>query len=376
MLPSFDNTVNDTKCYMYDSLLPEQDYLNDTVSTHIPSLVFQHNGHTITKSQTVHLQFYEPEKNANRIVFDINPISKWDINYVDSWIDSECSAAFNSSSINQVLTVYPESDIDVQFKTIYTQRIDPNSLWNLVGVFPKYIQQSKLSITHTQEMARATYVEDYYVSGKVRVSPADFKKTTITEKRDVTIVSSLGVIGGFVSILFAARVLLFGARPTEPWGVFQRLSFRSSWEESKRKNLKKYFRIPDIDSVPFVTPVHQRFSDIYALNTNNNAASSSCLVNTANDGLLGHHSNEVHSMRSTGSNTNNESTSNEIILNMQERLTQLEGRNQVLELVLKAYYIDDRIFHEIHASSTPNKNSSNVSLLDETVGREYQEERL
>lgn len=183
--------------------------------------------------------------------------------------------------------------------------------------------------------------------------------TTITERRDVTIVSTLGVLGGIISMLIAVRVLLFGTRPTEPRGAFQRISIRSGWEESKRRNLMKYFRIPDFYNVPFVTPVHQRFSKVHILNSGyGNASGGSCLKSA--DKLKGPKPSREHNVM----NTNSVSVSNDVM----SRLTQLEGGNQMLELVLKANYIDDRIFRELHALSLEDNYENKDSVINETVG--------
>lgn len=361
LVPYFASIEKNVKCYMYSMFNGDSYYIGYNNITYLEFL----NRGSITEGthQVLNIQLYEPTKNPNRAVFDQSPFFKWDNDYLDNWMDFDITGDFVGSTLGQETSINSLAGADIQFKIVYTKQIDPNSLWNFVGVYPKYIDKSELSITHIELTNSKSEGFNNY-SGTIRVYPIDNKMTTITERRDVTIVSTLGVLGGIISMLIAVRVLLFGTRPTEPRGAFQRISIRSSWEESKRRNLMKYFRIPDFHSVPFVTPVHQRFSKVHILNSDySNASGDSCLKSA--DKLMGPQSSREHNVM----NTNSVSASNDVM----SRLTQLEGRNQMLELVLKAYYIDDRIFRELHALSLEDNYENKDSVINETVGLDHED---
>jgi hypothetical protein len=49
---------------------------------------------------------------------------------------------------------------------------------------------------------------------------------------------------------------------------------------------------------------------------------------------------------------------------VQRRLEQLEGRNQILELVLRAYYVDDEIFHQLNLARNPPKRKHKTGDLE------------
>lgn len=351
----------ETMCYMYAAPKDQLSFIQENMHAG-----YMHTGDvTDTVEQSIHIQIYEPIKNPNRAVFDISPFpDQWSAEELDDWIDKEFFYTFVYGTAGQRLTLNGLQGVLIHFKMVYTKKIDPESLWNLVGVFPKYILVSELSIANT-EILGGRNLGDYEFNN-IEIRPLDTKKTIITEKRDVTIISTLGVLGGIVGILLATKALLFGARPKEPWGAFHRFSFRSSWKQNRSKKLKEYFLIPGIDNVPFVTPLHQRFSHIYALNEYDNytASSSSRSFNEERLDFLG----EGDTDRPIGSfSTNNKidkesnSESRDSFYDLQERLEQLEGRNQILELVLKAYYIDDRIFREIHEiTKTEASSESNI----------------
>ncbi|KAI7890912.1 uncharacterized protein EV154DRAFT_551937 [Mucor mucedo] len=348
--------ASDTKCQMYASPKDKLNYIHQNVY-----LEFDQLGEAPTYfGESIHIQLYEPTKNPNRVVFDISPFPhQYSAEYLDNWIDFQLNNSFVHGTAAQKVTLGGLAGASLHFKITYTQKIDPDSLWNLMGIFPKYIQLSDISIVNTA-----------YQLNTISIYPLDQQKTVITEKRDVTIMSTLGVLGGIASMLITIRALLFGARPPNPWGVFQSLSFKLSWGQSKSKTLQKYFRIPGVDNIPFATPVHHRFSDIYTLNKDHSLApDSSKSRNQEKDGLFSEVSAsdtqiESSSIHSGTENDKNKESSNSYY-NVHERLEQLEARNQILELVLKAYYIDDRIFSEIHKNSKKEVNTESTPLSEE-----------
>lgn len=111
-----------------------------------------------------------------------------------------------------------------------------------------------------------------------------------------------------------------------------------------------YLHIPDIESVPFVTPVHQRFSSIYKLNSQK---------------LIEKHPDEQERFEEELLDEKFDSNSDIIPMqgytltgnlgDIETRLSQLEGRNQILELVLKTYYIDDKVFRELYSPPSVGK---------------------
>ncbi|KAG2204366.1 hypothetical protein INT47_009408 [Mucor saturninus] len=359
--PSFVEQAGDTQCYLYESIS------NVTVVSQDRAVLrFYHMGFAYHLQQAVHLQFYEPHKNPNRVLFRNETIPGYDVKFMDDWLASESNSGSKNDDLSRVVSVHPDSTMYIQFETVYTHQIDPDSWWNFVGIFPKYIYTSDLSITHTEPMSRGTYAktegQEPVVLGDIAISPKTFTQRIITEKRDTTIVSSLGVVGGIVGILLAIQVFLFGARPPKPWGIVHTTTIRSSIKNKRQRILEKYFSISDAQSVPFVTPVHQRFSSIYELNSSDNHHDHEKQLIEENvllddEGLILDH--DVDEALSKTPILDAAMDTKDTLKDLQERLGQLEGRNQMLELVLKAYYIDDRIFQELHkpSSSEPSRVS-------------------
>ncbi|KAG2210948.1 hypothetical protein INT47_000105 [Mucor saturninus] len=361
----------ETICYMYAPPIDRLNYIHEGAY-----LNFRHSGGVSDSvEQSIHIQIYEPTKNPNRVVFDISPFPRqYSAEYLDDWIDFQLNNSFIHGTAGQKITLNGLSSVNIHFKITYTQKIDPDSLWNLVGVFPNYIQISELSITNSEVFGNQNAG---YKTKFMELYPLYQQKTVVTEKRDVTIMSTLGILGGIASMLIALRVFLFGARPAKPWGIFQRLSFKSRWEQSKSKNLNKFFRIPGVENVPFVTPVHERFFEIHTVNEDHSStAGCSRSLNGERDRFLSEQSASNTQIDSCSIHNSIEKDKNSELsnsdYNMQERLEQIEARNQILELVLKAYYMDDRVFREIHENIKKEAHAERVSSSEEVSNEEKQ----
>ncbi|GAA5814114.1 hypothetical protein MFLAVUS_007604 [Mucor flavus] len=262
---------------------------------------------TNAKYQSIHIQFYEPEKNPNRVIYFNETIPDFDAAATDRWLDFELTNSFKSDVVNQVLTIYSDSYVSIQFQIVHTDKLDLNYVWNYFGIFPKYIKTSELSITHTDVMSHDIYIT------RPRTTPT---------------------LLGEIQLSLASF----------------RASVRTLQKQDKKEEMEIYLHIPDIESVPFVTPVHQRFSSIYKLNSQK---------------LIEKHPDEQERFEEELLDEKFDSNSDIIPMqgytltgnlgDIETRLSQLEGRNQILELVLKTYYIDDKVFRELYSPPSVGK---------------------
>lgn len=322
-MPSFPQQRRTTKCYMYKTA-------NESMQlySYNPTVQFTHVGGAYSEVEAVFIQFYEPSKNPNRVLFFNESPEAVGFAEMDNFKDSERRAGTSREVMKQILLAYPESDISVQYEVVHRKSIDPNRVWNYVGAYPIYILSTELGISHNDaiDRGRNKRMEPGTPLGYIRVTPNRFQNRVITEKRDTTILSVLGSIGGIVSVLFGLYAVLFGTKPKGPWGIVQKSSLIPSQKNKKLNELEDYFDISEVQGIPFVSPVHQRYNDIYNKNMSKNKK-------LEEEPLLKRLDIEQHQ---TGDPTD-----------MCHRLEQLEGRNQILELVLKTYYVDDEIFRQL-----------------------------
>jgi hypothetical protein len=301
-----------------------------------PTVQFSHVGGANDSVEAVSIQFYEPSKNPNRVLFFGEDLEGLGVNEMDTWLDSEIQAGTGNNIMNNVLFANPESDISVQYEIMHRKRINENDPWNYFGGFSKFIETTELIITHNDAIVRGRNdleKDPRKAFGSIRVTPSSFKKRIITEKRDNTVISLLSTVGSFLSIIFALYVILFGTKPSKPWGFIQ----KSTQQKKKlHDELLERFDVPDVISIPLVTPVRKRYGKIYNDNTS--------IKN-------GEHTDDSSDSRFRQQTRPPPRSRSELlcdeVLKLRQRVEQLEGRNQILELVLKEYYIDEEIFKEL-----------------------------
>jgi hypothetical protein len=208
--------------------------------------------------------------------------------------------------------------ITITFETTTYKNVDPNGAWNYIGgILQSYLTTNNLSVSYNPKAANG---------GLVQLTPVSFDRETITGKRDNTILSTLGSIGGILTLLATVRVLLFGSRPTNPWGLVH-AAFKPRHDRLlantldhgllNSQNPNDYSDNSEVTYIPFAEPVDDRFS---------------------------HSFNRIHHQY------HKDHTQKEVTMKMktmEERLMRVEARNQMMELVLKSYYVDDQIFQSL-----------------------------
>lgn len=332
-MPSFPQERLSTKCYMYKYSTDDSMRLY----RYNPTARFSHVGGAYRPTEVIFVQFYEPTKNPNRVLFFNESLEGLGIKEMDQWKESERRAGTSIDVMRQILPAYPESDISVQYEVVHRKSIDAKNVWNYFGPFPRYIESTELSITHNDALDRGRnhlVTDPNTVLGTIHVTPNNFKKRIITEKRDTTLLSVFGNIGGVASIIFAVYAFLFGTKPVGPWGIVQKTSWVKHQKQKKLKQLEDSFNISKVQGVPLVTPVHQRYAEIYSKN-----APSDEKIQQVNEEL---------SIMELGVREAGDDSSSRDVSDLKYRMEQMEGRNQMLELILKAYYVDDEIFQQLN----------------------------
>jgi hypothetical protein len=313
------------------------------------TLMIKTKGYTYNGDEVIYMQLYRKEENINRIIFNNESLPGITKDDVQNWSSNETQDGLHFNA-------FPDSFTTIEYQETDYQKIRKDSKWNYFGAYPDFDKSTKLSIDASQPLIPNDIERNeskQYFYNIFTLVPKDFTKTTITEKRDSTLLHVLGSIGGVISLLFALQIILFGSRPSSPWGIFHYWTWK---KKSTPPGLGEQFRIEEAQ-VPFINPVHQRFNDIFKNNSddvdlmNVSSSSSKPLVEKED---------------------------------METRMSRLEARNQLLELVMKNYYLDDQVFLALkHAQRTseedpkPEKNNSNNhDSDDEDSNRELEYKKL
>lgn len=325
--PYFVGQENQLQCYMfkYDKSF------NSTISS--SSISFRIMGTINYNNEALYVHVYDADKNPNRYIFFDEPLpadaTKKDI---EAWASSDNDV----SQIKNYFSMYAESSTSIKYKTTHYNKLDPYGAWNYIGgVFPKYITTKELDIQYTAPTMKNRFfgnnVTLYHKLSEIQVSPLSFEEETVTEKRDSTVFGTLGAIGGIFGLLSLLQVVLFGSRPISPWGTVHLITLRkqsmvlsSVLDDGLLNNNIEVNGEPDrtdVTSIPMSEPVAARFSNSFSK------------INVA------------------GKYGSEEGLNDQLPLlppdNIDERLSRLEARNQMMELVLKSYYIDDKIFQSL-----------------------------
>ncbi|CAO3613080.1 unnamed protein product [Mucor fragilis] len=323
--PYFVGQENQLQCYMFKY----DESFNSTVSS--SSISFRIMGTINYNNEAVYIHVYDAKKNPNRYVFFDEPLpadtTKKDI---DVW----ARADNDISQIKNYFSMYAESSTSIKYKITKYNKLDPYGAWNYIGgVFPKYLTSQELDIQYTAPTMKNRFV-GYNVSlehklSEIQVSPLSFEEETVTDKRDSTVLGALGAIGGIFGLLSLLQIILFGSRPVSPWGFAHMITLRkqnkalsSTLDDGLLNNTHTEYDRSEVTFVPVAEPVDNRF---YAALRNIDATGS--------------YGNEECNLKTTQLPLLKEST--------EERLSRLETRNQMMELVLKSYYIDDKIFQSL-----------------------------
>jgi hypothetical protein len=140
--------------------------------------------------------------------------------------------------------------------------------------------------------------------GTFVVAPAAYQTTVYKESKIYSLLNALGFVGGVVGLVFGFQAWLFGYRPRSPWGVVHRWSV-GDMKRSLLRGLQNNFKTEA--GIPLVHPVHKRFSQ------------------QQQPGYTPYSPFDADP----------------------DRISKVEERMQVLELLFKAYYVDDEVFRSL-----------------------------
>ncbi|KAI9025991.1 hypothetical protein CLU79DRAFT_744091 [Phycomyces nitens] len=190
--------------------------------------------------------------------------------------------------------------------------------WNNIGLFPALNHTPEITtvlIPGVGDLSRRD--SDLPYLGCLTIIPSDYKHKVLQEKKTSTFMSVLGPMGGVLSILATIHRWVFGTRPDSPWGIIHRWSF-GPLKHSIKRNLVNHFDTLHTP-VPFVSPVSRRF-----------------LTSDNPDG----YTNENIPLEKLSPIKSYEES-------QQARMDKMEERVQLMEALLKAYYIDEEIFYQL-----------------------------
>jgi hypothetical protein len=262
-------------------------------------LLFTFWGDQTINSGRVHASIYPKTMDPNVVVYGIND-SITNLMPEDQVLNWQINER-NDIQATNVFDIQPYTYSAAAYNLINHQYLQ-NVGWNYVGFLPISNSTPEVDTSFRQEAPNPNYVSTHTDIGVMAVFPLSFVTTIEREVKMYTLVNALGFVGGIFGLLVAVQTWLFGYRPRSPWGVVHRWSV-GDMKRSLLRGLQSKFKISE-SGVPLVHPVHHRFS-----------------VTDFNN--LDYDESET------------------------QRINRVEERMQMLEMLFKAYYVDDEVFRSL-----------------------------
>ncbi|KAI9258033.1 hypothetical protein BDA99DRAFT_561472 [Phascolomyces articulosus] len=305
--PTFASNLGAVGCFLFRG---DKDFKMTSTSgqNNGSRLLFSIFGDQTATFARVHVSVYPKEMDPNVKVYNINddvPVIMSDFDVL-SWQNNER----NDIQATNIYDIEPFTYNAMSYNLIdhrYLQDVG----WNYVGFSPITNSTPEIESNFRSEAPNPNYTMSHADMGFIAIYPDKYAEFTDREVKMYTLLNALGFVGGIFGLLIAVQTWLFGFRPRSPWGVVHRWSV-GDMKRSLLRGLQSNFKTTD-STVPLVHPLHPRFS----------------MQNMAD---LGYESEG-------------------------QRISRVEERMQILELLFKAYYVDDEIFRSLDNATKNMPNS-------------------
>ncbi|KAI8982680.1 hypothetical protein BDB01DRAFT_836117 [Pilobolus umbonatus] len=246
----------------------------------------------------IQIDLYENRNDPNIPLFNINTTAKTKLSDLEirKWDSSELNSQLLYNPI-----VIPEGDyMDILYIEKEYELLKSDG-WNTVGAYSKY---NKISTMGAKLVSSPGDMTDPEFLGSITIQPESFSKYVYTEEKVFTLLYGIAQMGGILGICVAIETIFFGFRPQSPLGMVHRFS-NGKFQNKLKDKLKGYFGENEVE-VPMIAPVSRRFKTMKHLKRKS----------------------EMHEEEETE----------------KEKLRKMEERIQLMEFLLKSYYLDDEVF--------------------------------
>ncbi|CAO3635698.1 unnamed protein product [Mucor fragilis] len=261
------------------------------------------NGDAVA-SGSVYVNMYAPGYNPNMKAYQIDSPTKVEPDEYRTW-------DLNEQGVNLVDTIIINAGVKstALYDIIERRVLRPNDAWNFVG-FSSYYDETSTVNSFYRDVPQNIYLSRASpLLAQLTIQPSSFTINTSNEQKVFTLLNAFAQIGGVLGLFVAMQTILFGFRPQSPWGIVHRWSFGRLRIKMTDKLANYFDRMGT--PVPLVNPVSNRLSAVFKNNTYGS----------------GHAVDEA--------------------MSQDDRVYQLEERLQLMELLLKSYYLNDEVFRSL-----------------------------
>ncbi|CAO3636891.1 unnamed protein product [Cunninghamella echinulata] len=335
--PDYNTDIPIFGCYYFNGSNSVK--ISDTSDT--SELVF--NVYTnSTKKAALHVDLfphnYDPIENIYFNKENLMPAGE-----IDAWKEDDRIGAHVSNSYD----LNPGQIMYINYQIIDHQYLK-NTGWNYIGVMPSLNSTPELESTqHTNTLEITQQSLTSKPASYIKIRPKAMITQSLREQKLYSVISALSYMGGLYSVFIALQTLLFGYRPTSPWGLVHRWSI-GELKRSISHGLVSRFQTLKTP-VPLVNPVHRRFSqlDIKSYGYQN--------IGPLHGGGDAFDNDDIEK----GATEHDPLAQFD---NEENRLTRMEDRLQLLELLFKSYYINDEVFKSLDKAIKKDQKRKHDSL--------------
>ncbi|KAL0083350.1 hypothetical protein F4703DRAFT_1757399 [Phycomyces blakesleeanus] len=321
--PAFSDRLGDVACFLYSP--PSWFGLSNSKGkgSNGTTLLFSFYGNPDTEG-AIHTTFYPPGKDPNVVkygVYTTDVVSLVGRTELESWIVSDLEDRYAANTH----TIIPNTVSTLSYQIKDHQYITDDR-WNSVGFLPIYGHTPEVETTfRSGYQSKLIQSRGNYHISNFKIFPDDFAIIKLQEKKVVTLLNAIGSMGGVISLAVAIQVWIFGFRPNSPWGIIHRWSVGPMKTSVKKGLISQFYSL--YTPVPLVSHVNQRVSAV-----------SPAIQNSIDEKIT----------------TAPYQIENVKELTQKQRLVQMEERMELMEQLLKSYYVDDEIFRELDRAINQN----------------------
>jgi hypothetical protein len=296
--PVFSDQLGEVSCYLFrgDSSFQMTGSSGNNNGSH---MIFTVYGDKTVQYGRVHVSIWPKQMDPNVPIYNLAGNTMLSTVDIANWLNDER----NDIQVDNVYDFAPNTYNTLQYQIIDHQYLQPAG-WNYVGFMSITNSTPEIDTQFRQESANPMYNLTHLDLGTFVVAPAAYQTTVYKESKIYSLLNALGFVGGVVGLVFGFQAWLFGYRPRSPWGVVHRWSV-GDMKRSLLRGLQNNFKTEA--GIPLVHPVHKRFSQ------------------QQQPGYTPYSPFDADP----------------------DRISKVEERMQVLELLFKAYYVDDEVFRSL-----------------------------
>ncbi|KAI8642822.1 hypothetical protein BD408DRAFT_415990 [Parasitella parasitica] len=318
--PVYPDQLGDVTCFMFISE-PAYSFIDDKMSfsqTTSTKMLFTFQGPPRLSTEgisdgsgVIYIDMYPPGYNPNMDIYNLTggaAQSKLTSTYIREWAINE-----QGSNLVDSIILKPSVRTTAAFEIIENRKLRRDDGWNLVGFSSNYDKRYEVESYFKDAPQNIGLLGSSKILAQLTLQPYAFTINVNNEQKVFTLLNAFAQVGGVLGLFIALQTILFGFRPQSPWGIVHRWSF-GKLRVKLTDRLANYFDRMGTP-VPLVNPVSRRLSTVFK----NNAYSA----------VPGY------------------SYADEEAFSQENRVHQVEERLQLMELLLKSYYLNDEVFRSL-----------------------------